>query len=82
MLNRGTRIAIFVSTLLLAVLVLRSVGQGESQGPDKSIDGLVGEKAVLFLREFPVVERREIVQLHGRVGAVVARRDGASTVRG
>ena len=71
MLNRGTQVAIFASTLLIAVLVWGSVSQGQSQGPDTTLDGLVGEKAVVFLRGFPVVERREIIQLHGTVSAVV-----------
>jgi len=48
-----------------------SVGQAQSQSPDESLTGLVGEKAIVFLRDFPVVDRREVVQLHGSVSAVV-----------
>ena len=69
--KRGTQLAVWASTLLLAVLVWGSVGQAQSQPPDSSIEALIGEKAIVFLRGFPVVERREIVQLHGSVHAVV-----------
>jgi len=67
----GVKVAAFASSLLLAVLVWGGVGQAQSQSPDSTLDALVGEKAVVFLRDFPVVERREIIQLHGTVSAVV-----------
>ena len=69
--KRGTQLAVWASTLLLAVLVWGSVGHAQSESPDASLPALVGEKAIVFLRDFPVVERREVVQLHGSVSAVV-----------
>ncbi len=71
MTKRGTQLTVCAGALLLAVVVWGSVGRAQSQPPDASLDSLVGENAVVFLRgEFPVVERREIVQLHGTVSAV------------
>jgi hypothetical protein len=69
--NKATQLALWIGVLLLAVLVWGRPGQAQSQAQDQSIDSLVGENAVLFLRDFPMVERREIIQIHGKVTAAV-----------
>ena len=61
--NKATQLALWIGVLLLAVLVWGRPGQAQSQAQDQSIDSLVGENAVLFLRE--------IIQIHGKVTAAV-----------
>jgi hypothetical protein len=69
--SKGTQAAAWIAVLLLAVLVWGRPGQAQSQAPDKSLDSLVGENAVLFLRDFPMIQKREIIQLHGSVTAAL-----------
>lgn len=76
--HKGINVAAWLCVALLAVSAWSPRGHaqddgGASQAPDTTIDSLVGEKAVVFLRGFPVVDKREIIQLHGTVTAAVAQ---------
>jgi hypothetical protein len=70
--HRAAAVALLAGALLLAAVAWPRASHGQAVSPDTTLEGLVGEKAIVYLRgEFPVAERREIVQLHGTVHAAI-----------
>ena len=67
--QRLTQGGVWLGVVLLGILIWGNPGQAQSQAPDTSIDSLVSESVVLFMADMPLSGNREIIQIHGKVGA-------------